>query len=117
MRSVLLVVLTWSILPAQDYRAKVQGLVTDATQAVVVNAKVTLRNDNTGVEAVKMSNEAGLYGFDFVEPGTYTVTVEQTGFAKFIQQNVVVMVRGDVTVNAVLTCGPPASWTWAATPP
>jgi len=90
---------------AQDYRAKVQGMVSDASQAVVVGAKVTIHNDNTGVEAVKTTNEAGFYSFDFVEPGKYTVTVEQTGFSKFIQQNVQVQVRGDVTVNVALTVG------------
>ena len=100
-----LLALVAGVSSAQDYRAKVQGLVTDATQAVVVGARVTLHNDNTGVEAVKTTNEAGLYGFDFVEPGTYTVGVEQTGFAKFVQQNVLVQVRGDVTVNAVLKIG------------
>ena len=90
---------------AQDYRAKVQGVVTDTSQAVVIGARVTLHNDNTGVDAAKTTNEGGHYGFDFVDPGTYTVTVEQPGFTKFVQRSVLVQVRGDVTVNAALTVG------------
>ena len=90
---------------AQDYRAKVQGVVTDSSQAVVPGATITLGNDNTGVETTKTSNENGHYVFDFVDPGTYTVTVEMPGFTKFVQKNVHVQVRGDVTVNAVLNIG------------
>ena len=90
---------------AQDYRAKVQGVVTDSSQAVVPGATITLANNNTGVETVKTSNENGHYLFDFVDPGTYTVTVEMPGFTKFVQKNVHVQVRGDVTVNAVLNIG------------
>ena len=87
---------------AQDYRAKVQGVVTDSSQAVVPGATITLGNDNTGVENVKTSNENGHYVFDFVDPGTYTVTVDVPGFTKFVQKNMHGQVRGDVTVNAVL---------------
>lgn len=93
------------ILNAQDYRAKVQGIVTDTSQAIIIGAKVTLHNDDTGVDSVKLTNDAGFYVFDFVEPGTYTVTVEQTGFKSFVQRNVVVKVRADVTVNAALSVG------------
>src|SRR5579883_1872165 len=89
----------------QDYRAKVQGTVTDPTQAVVVGAKVTLTNVNTGISAVKETGPDGHYVFDLVEPGTYSVAVEQTGFSRFVQGDIRVQVRGDVTVNAVLAVG------------
>ncbi|MCC6858844.1 MAG: TonB-dependent receptor [Bryobacterales bacterium] len=89
----------------QDYRGKVQGLVTDATQAVVVGAKVTLANVNTGISAARETGPNGHYLFDFVEPGMYTLAVEQPGFNKFVQENIQVQVRGDVTVNPVLAVG------------
>jgi hypothetical protein len=90
---------------SQDYRAKVQGLVTDSTGAAVPGAKVTLQNDNTAVAANKTTDAAGQYFFDYVEPGNYTVSVEASGFAKTIQRNVTVQVRGDITVNLALTVG------------
>ena len=90
---------------AQDYRAKVQGVVTDASQAAIAGAKVTLVNAETGVETVKLSSSSGQYIFDFVEPGNYRVMVEHTGFGRFVEENVVVQVRGDVTVNARLKVG------------
>ena len=89
----------------QEYRGRVQGLVTDPSQAVVAGAKVTLLNVNTGVSASRESNETGHYLFDLVEPGTYSVTVELTGFNKYVQENVTVPSRGDVTVNATLKPG------------
>ncbi|MBI4874221.1 MAG: TonB-dependent receptor [Acidobacteria bacterium] len=93
--------IAWS----QDYRARLQGVITDSSQAVVVGAAVTLKNENTGVATRKPTNETGQYLFDFVEPGSYTVTVELTGFGKFVQEKIQVQVRGDVTVNAQLQPG------------
>ena len=90
---------------AQDYRAKVQGIVTDPSQAAITAAKVTLKNVNTGIEAGKLTDSTGRYLFDFVVPGTYTVTVEAAGFQRFLQENVSVLTRGDVTVNAMMTVG------------
>ena len=94
-----------TVASAQDYRAKVQGIVTDSTEAVIVGAKVTLANINTGISNVKQTNASGQYVFDFVEPGSYSVTVESAGFNKFVQENITVQVRADITVNAVLTVG------------
>lgn len=89
----------------QDYRAKVQGTVTDSTGAVVVGARVTLGNVNTGISSVKQSNQNGQYGFDLVEPGSYSLSVELNGFSKYVQENITVQVRADVTVDAKLTVG------------
>ncbi len=90
---------------AQEYRGRVQGIVTDPSQAAVVGAKVTLRNIATGIEAVRDTDTVGRYLFDFVQPGTYTVAVEHAGFQRFLQENLTVLTRGDVTVNAMLTVG------------
>ena len=90
---------------AQDYRGRIEGLVTDQTNAVVANCAVTLVNVNTGLRVVKQTSDTGLYLFDLVDPGTYTVTIEATGFTRFIQENIVVQTRGDITVNAMLHPG------------
>jgi hypothetical protein len=90
---------------AQEYRGRIQGLVTDPSQAVVVGATVTLRNTNTGVSALRLTDTSGRYLFDLVEPGAYALMIELTGFNRFIQENILVENRGDVTVNAVLNLG------------
>jgi hypothetical protein len=90
---------------AQDYRGKVQGVVTDAGGAALAGAKVTLRNDGTGVGVTRQANSEGRYVFDFVESGVYTVLVETTGFKRYEQRNVLVQNRGDVTVDARMEIG------------
>ncbi len=103
--SFLLISVFHNVCEAQDYRAKVQGVVTDASGASVAGARLTLRNLNAGTESTQLSNAQGQYVFNFVEPGTYSVVAELQGFTKFIQANIPVQTRGDVTVNVSLTLG------------
>ena len=63
---------------------------------------------STGVTTTKVTAVNGFYAFDFVEPGMFSLTVEHPGFSRFIQTNIPVQVRGDVTANASLTGGPVA---------
>ncbi len=105
-------------LSAQTYRAQVRGLITDQSGAILPGANVTLSNVNTGLNAVKQSDNSGLYVFDYVDPGTYRLTVEATGFGRFTQQNVVIQSGGDITINASMTPGTlQQSVTVEATPP
>lgn len=90
---------------AAQYRGKIQGVVTDPSQAVVPNATVTLQNTATTVTVVHQTNSSGLYLFNFVQPGTYSLTVQKAGFQKYVQNAVSVMTASDVTVNAVLAVG------------
>jgi len=90
---------------AQDTRGKIQGTVTDASGAVVPNASVVLLNTGTGIRATAQTSQAGHYIFDFVNPGSYTLTVEQSGFRSFVQKNITVEALADITVNATLAVG------------
>ncbi|HQR31957.1 MAG TPA: carboxypeptidase-like regulatory domain-containing protein [Blastocatellia bacterium] len=94
-----------SLTTAQDYRAKVQGVVSDTNQAALAGAKVTLRNIGTGVEVTRQTNSDGHYLFDFVESGIYSVLVEAQGFKKYEQRNITIQNRGDVTVDVKLEIG------------
>src|SRR4051812_17774755 len=66
---------------AQFDTATVLGTVRDATGSVVSNAKITLRNVNTGVAASAATNSAGEYEFVTVRIGDYKVTAEAPGFS------------------------------------
>ncbi|MDQ6665629.1 MAG: carboxypeptidase-like regulatory domain-containing protein, partial [Acidobacteriota bacterium] len=90
---------------AQDYRGRIEGIVTDETKSVIAGASVTLLNVNTGIKTVRKTSDTGLYLFDLVDPGTYSVTIEEAGFGAFVQEKIVMQTRGDVTVNAMLTPG------------
>src|SRR5690242_18964079 len=90
---------------AQDFRARVQGVVTDPLNAAISQATVTLLNTNTKTATVRTPDQSGRYLFDFVEPGTYTFTAQGPGFGKFVQENVQVLVRSDLTINVPLRIG------------
>src|SRR5258708_38593911 len=94
-----------SLVAAQDYRGKVQGSVTDENGGAIPGAHVVLRNTKTGVEVNRAADNDGHYIFDFVDPGDYVVVVEQTGFKKAVQENVIVRVRVDISVNLKLAGG------------
>ena len=46
---------------AQDYRARVQGIVTDTSQGVVPGAQVVLHNNQTGVSVSRETSATGRY--------------------------------------------------------
>ncbi|MEX2261762.1 MAG: TonB-dependent receptor [Bryobacteraceae bacterium] len=101
----LCLVVCLGVASAQDYRAKLQGIVTDSSDAAVVGSKVTIRNNGTGVTATRETGANGGYLFDNVEPGTYTVSAEFEGFSRQVQENVLVQTRADVTANFTLRPG------------
>jgi len=67
-------------LVAQNVTAQLTGTVVDATGAVVPKANVTLTNEATTDVRRTVTNSDGFFTFAAVPPGTYTCTVEQTGF-------------------------------------
>ncbi len=90
---------------AQDYRARVQGTVSDTSQAVLPGVTVTLSNDATGVASTRVTDADGRYLFDFVDPGLYTLTAALDGFKTAQQRAVRVAQRGDLTVPLQLEIG------------
>ena len=90
---------------AQEYRGRVQGVVTDSSQAVVPGASVTLTSEGTGVSNTRETDANGRYLFDLVLPSRYTIIVEMDGFNRFAQSGVLVENRSDITVDVALTIG------------
>src|SRR5713101_729531 len=90
---------------AQELRGSVRGVITDSSGSFVVGAQVSLKNISTNIQVQRESNDAGQYLFDFVSPGAYTLNVEMQGFRSFVQENILVQTRSDVTVNARLEVG------------
>jgi hypothetical protein len=50
---------------------QVNGTVTDPSGAVIQNANVTLKNEATGIQVSRQTNEAGQFRFLNVQPGPY----------------------------------------------
>src|SRR5262245_50676781 len=92
-------------LAAQDARGSIVGRVTDDSGAVVPNAEVRATNVATGVGAASRSNASGNYTLPYLVPGTYSVTTENSGFKKFVRDNVQVRVNDVVELNIQLNVG------------
>jgi hypothetical protein len=83
----------------------IQGTVTDATGAVVPNATITAKNQDSGVVTTRVSTSAGVYTINPIIPGTYSVTATAAGFQSFKQQNLVVDALKVTGLNVTLTVG------------
>ncbi|HMS38644.1 MAG TPA: carboxypeptidase-like regulatory domain-containing protein [Pyrinomonadaceae bacterium] len=90
---------------AQGTTSRVTGIVTDSSGAVVPDAKITLINQGTNSSLTTQTSNGGVYVFDLVQPGTYTVTVEKTGFKKFVSTNNPVLVNQPATINVAMQIG------------
>ena len=62
---------------AQDPRGTIGGRVVDRSGAVVVGAKVQIRNVQTGVTSVVRTNDTGAFLAPFLLPGNYNLTAER----------------------------------------
>ncbi len=82
--------LSAAFLNAQNNAGSISGVVQDAQGAVVPNAKVTLINEEQGAGSARTSNTGGEGTFVFAPllAGKYTVSVEMTGFKKYIQSGI-----------------------------
>src|SRR5436190_12425687 len=65
---------------SQTSSTAVLGTVTDATGAVLVGAKVTLLQVQTGIKRQDTTSGTGDYNFPLLDPGEYSVTAEAPGF-------------------------------------
>lgn len=94
-----------SVFVNAQFRAGVQGTVTDIAGAVVPGANVTLTNKETNqTQRVVTSNE-GFYRFSALPPGMYTITVEQPSFKKRVIENVKVDAESVRGVDVQLETG------------
>lgn len=82
------------------------GVVTNPNKEVVPNAAVTVRNTGTNREDTATSDDQGRFKVVGLQPGTYAVTVNGTGFSPYSQERVVVEIGRETTLNAALSIGP-----------
>jgi len=86
-----------------QFAGTIAGRVIDQAGAVVVNATATATNTGTGIVRTTVTNSDGLYTFAALQPGTYNVKIEMTGFAVSTKSGVTLV--GDSTVTADFQLG------------
>jgi hypothetical protein len=90
---------------AQDVLTKgtIGGTITDAAGAAIPGATITATGQ-TGTRTTT-TNEDGVFKIDNLDPGTYNVRVEQTGFKSALANNVTVNVGRESTINLKMEPG------------
>src|ERR1700750_2038698 len=80
----LLSLMPFSAIPvaAQATTGVLTGTIADPQGGAISNAKVTAKNQETGVETTVKSTGEGTYTFPALAPGKYTVTAEAQGFKR-----------------------------------
>src|SRR5229473_6183909 len=82
-----------------------RGTVTDSSGGYVGGASVTLTNPESKNVRTATTGDDGGYQFLFLPPGTYTLDVAATGFQKYQQTGLQLLVNTPVTVNVQLKVG------------
>ena len=76
------------LLAQRSDRATISGVVTDAQGSAVPGATVTVHNQDTGVDTVLTTNDAGAYNSPPLVLGRYVVSVDLEGFKKAVSSEI-----------------------------
>jgi hypothetical protein len=90
---------------AQTGTTSLRGTVSDKSGAAITGAKVTLSDPERGFTRTTTSGQTGEYEFIQLPPRTYLLTVEMTGFRRYEQKNVQLLVDVPYTVKVTLEVG------------
>jgi len=89
------------LLAQRSDRGIITGLVTDQTGSSVSGATVKVRNEETGVETTLITNDAGAYTTPPLVLGSYSVTVEHSGFKTAVNSGI--LLQGAETIRKDFT--------------
>src|SRR6266436_5633011 len=82
------------------------GVVTNPNKEVVPGASVSVKNAGTNKEDTATTDDQGRFRIVSLDPGSYTVTINSTGFSAYSQEKVIVEVGQVTSINAALSVGP-----------
>ncbi|MGH9351112.1 MAG: carboxypeptidase regulatory-like domain-containing protein, partial [Terriglobia bacterium] len=85
--------------------AQIHGVITDATGAVIPNAKVSVTQTATGMTRTTASNSSGAYVLPSLPVGPYRFDVQAPGFENYVQSGIVLEVGNNVALNVALKVG------------
>jgi hypothetical protein len=88
-----------------QFKASIQGTITDANGGAVVGAKVSVTNQGTGTTRETVTSAEGFYRIGELTPGKYTVTAEAASFKKFSSQDVDVQAETTRGLDITLQVG------------
>lgn len=88
-----------------QFKAGVQGTVSDSAGALVPAAKIILKDTETGRTQETTTSEEGFYRIVGLAPGKYQLTVEKPGYAKSYRESLTVNAENIQGVDVILEIG------------
>jgi hypothetical protein len=88
-----------------QYRASIQGTVTDTQGGVIPGAKVTLTNLQTNEAQEHTSNEVGVYNFNALPSSTFKLVAEKEGFQTKVLDNLHIIPEQPNSIDVKLEIG------------
>jgi hypothetical protein len=83
----------------------IAGEVRDVTGAAVVGVAITATNDGTGATRSVVTNEAGVYSFPSLAPGTYSLQAGKAGFKTVVRREIELHVQQAARIDVALEVG------------
>ena len=93
---------------AQTTTATLQGVVRDASGAMLPGVTVTLRDQNTGFVRTTVTDHSGAYFLTYVPAGTYALTLELAGFRTVRREGLRFEIGQEATIDVALEVAPVA---------
>jgi hypothetical protein len=90
---------------AQFDSGQLSGFVRDAQQGALPGATVTVTNEATGNKRATVTNPTGFYVVPDLPVGMYSVTVELSGFKKFVKTGIRLTAANQIAIDADLELG------------
>ena len=103
----LLTVIATVLTPAAlaQYRASIQGTVTDSSGAIIPGATLTLTDIGTAKAQTTVSDSQGLYHFNALPPDEFSLVADHAGFAKKVIDHLQLIPEQANAVNFTLSAG------------
>jgi hypothetical protein len=100
------VVLLFGPTPARaDISGSISGIVTDPSGAVIPGVKVAATALSTNVQHTTVTDGKGFYSFPELPVDHYVISISQTGYKKFTEQNIIVNANSAIRVDMQLQIG------------
>jgi hypothetical protein len=90
---------------AQGSRGSITGKISDPQSAVIPGVPVVVRNVLTGLTTRVVTNQTGYYEANFLDPGTYSVSAEASGFKTTIRPGIELVTGDRLSIDLQLEVG------------
>ena len=103
--ALLVLLLAGKIRAQEAVSANILGTVTDQSGAVIPDAQITVKNVGTGITNSAKTDAKGEYLVQFLQIGSYVVTVDAKGFKKYVAKDINLTAGDHARVDAKMALG------------